>query len=138
MLDQFMEGFRKASESTLQVQQDILKQWTQQWMGITPFATGASSEWTRNFQQRWQTLAVETLNKHRESLDSTYRAGIQMIEQTFRLSEAKSPEELRKNAEELWRKMFDTIKAQYESQFEEFHRWTERSFEMAQRAQAQG
>jgi hypothetical protein len=136
MLDQLMEGFRKASESTLQIQQDMLKHWTQQWMGASPLAAGASSEWGRGFLQRWQEMAVEMLNKHRESLDATYRAGIQVIEQTFRLSEAKSSDDLRRTAEELWRKMFDTIKSQYETQFEEFHRWTERSFEMAQRPQS--
>jgi hypothetical protein len=134
MLDQFMEGFRKASESTLQAQQDMFKYWTQQWTGTNPMGA-ASGDWGRGIQQRWKDLAVEALNKQRGALDATYRAGIEVIEHTFRLSEARSAEDLRRAAEELWRKLFDTVKAQYESQFEEFNKWTERSFEMAQRPQ---
>jgi hypothetical protein len=134
MLDQFMEGFRKASESTLQAQQDMFKYLSQQWMA-TPSMGVAPTDWGRGFQQRWKDLAVDALNKQREALDATYRAGIEVIEHTFKMSEAKSPEDLRRAAEELWRKLFDSVKAQYESQFEEFHKWTERSFEMAQRPQ---
>jgi hypothetical protein len=134
MLDQFMEGFRKASESTLQAQQDMFKYWSQQWMNMPPLGA-ASPEMGRNIPQRWKDLAIEALTKQREALDATYRAGIEVIEHTFRLSEARSAEDLRRTAEELWRKLFDSVKAQYESQFEEFHKWTERSFEMAQRAQ---
>jgi hypothetical protein len=135
MLDQFMEGFRKASESTLQAQQDMFKYWTQQWTNMPSMGTAASSEWGRGLPQRWRDLAIDALNKQREALDANFRAGIEVIEHTFRMSEARSAEDLRRTAEELWRKLFDTVKAQYESQFEEFHKWTERSFEMAQRPQ---
>jgi hypothetical protein len=135
MLDQVLETFRKASESTFQVQQDMFRHWTQQWLGNAPITGVPSTEWSRNFQQRWLELTIDALNKHREAVDATYRAGIQIIEQSFRMSEAKSPEDLRRMAEDLWRKLFDTIKSQYESQFQEFHKWTERSFELAQRAQ---
>jgi hypothetical protein len=136
MLDQMMESFRKASESTLQAQQDMLKRWTQQWAVVPPMSGSPSTEWGRDFQQRWLEMTVDVLNKHRESIDATYRAGIQVIEQSFHLSEAKSSEDLRRMTEELWGKLFDTIKAQYESQFQEFQKWTERSFELAQGAQS--
>ena len=135
-LDQFMEGFRKASESTLQAQQDMFKYWTQQWSGTQQQGgMPAIPDWGRGLPQRWKDLAIDALNKQREALDATFRAGIEVIEHTFRMSEAKSAEDLRHTAEELWRKLFDTVKAQYESQFEEFHKWTERSFEMAQQPQ---
>jgi len=137
MLDQFMEGFRKASESTMQAQQDMLRYFSQQWMGTPPMG-GAPADWGRNLPHRWKDLAIEALKKQREALDATYRAGIEVIEHTFRMSEARSADDLRRTAEELWRKLFDSVKAQYESQFEEFHKWTERSFEMAQAQRPQG
>jgi hypothetical protein len=136
MLDQFMEGFRKASESTLQAQQDMFKYWSQQWTNMPPMGANVP-DLGRGIPQRWKELAIEALNKQREALDATYRAGIEVIGHTFKMSEARSAEDLRRTAEELWRKMFDTVKAQYESQFEEFHKWTERSFDMAQQ-RAQG
>ena len=71
MFDLLLESFRKASESSMQVPMDILKNLTQQ----LPSASGAAMEWSKTFQKRWAEFAIESLNKHRESLDSTYRSG---------------------------------------------------------------
>lgn len=133
MLEQPFEGFRKASESSLQLQQELFKHWAQQWMA-TPPSVGASTEWARNFQKRWIELTLDSLNKHRESLEAAYRSGIQLIEQAFRVSEAKSSEDYRKIAEDLWKKLFDTFKAQSETQLRELLKWAESSFDMAQKS----
>jgi hypothetical protein len=132
MIDQLFENVRKATESSLQLQQDMLRQFTQQWLYAQPAATGASTDWGRAFQKRWFELALETLNRHRESVDAAYKAGIQVIEQIFHTSEAQSPEEQRRMTEDLWRKLFDSFKAQQDTQFQEFQKWTEKSFEFAQ------
>ena len=80
MFDQIFEGVRKASESSLQMQQELFKYWTQQWSqapvpgGVVPSGVvpgGISPEWGRNVQKRWLDLVVEVLNRHRESIDST-------------------------------------------------------------------
>jgi hypothetical protein len=136
MFDQLFENFRKASESSLQMQQDIFKHLTQQWVAGAPNAAGASTEWTRAQQKRSLEMALELLNKHREALDSAYRSGIAVVEQTFRLSEAKSQEDYRRMVEDLWRKLFETVRDQSETQFKEFQRWSEKTVEMAQNAQA--
>jgi hypothetical protein len=132
MFDQLFESYRKASESWLQMQQDTLRQLTQQWMATPQNAAGVSTEWTRTFQKRWVDLTLEILNKHRESLDSMYKAGIQIIEQTFRVSEAKSSDDYRHMVEDLWRKLFETFKSQSETQMREFQSWTEKSIEIVQ------
>ena len=136
MIDQIFEGFRKASESSLQMQQEMFRQWTQQLQAVPESAAGLSTEWGRTFQKRWLDLALELLHKHRESLDTTYKSGIQLVEQSFRLSEAKSSEDYRKTAEDLWRKLFETYKDQSEAQFRDFQTWAERSFEMARTSEA--
>lgn len=136
MFEQLFETFRKASESTLQMQQDMFRYWSQQWTAAPPNMAGMSADWGRNLQKRWLELAVETMNKHREALDSTYRSGIQLIEQTFRVTDARSPDDYRRMTEELWRKLFDAFKNQSESQFREFQNLAERSFEMARKAEA--
>ena len=87
MLDQLFDTFRKASESSLHMQQDMFKYWTQQWSGASS-AAGNTGEWSKNYQKQ----VIDLLNKQREALDSAFKAGIQLIEQTFRASEAKSPE----------------------------------------------
>ena len=42
MLNQLFEDFSKASESSLQMQQEMLKVWTQQWLSSS-HTTGISS-----------------------------------------------------------------------------------------------
>jgi hypothetical protein len=135
MVDQLFDNFRKASESSLQMQQELFKQWTQQWTSVVPQA-GASSDGGRTVQKRWVALGVELLNKHRESLDATYKSGIQLIEQSFGASEAKSPDDYRRLTEELWAKLFETYKSQSEAQFNAFQDWTAKSAEAAQDARA--
>lgn len=127
MLDQLFDTFRKASESSLHMQQDMFKYWTQQLTGASS-AAGNNGEWSKNYQKQ----LVELLNKQREALDSAFKTGIQLIEQTFRASEAKSPDDYRRTMEDLWRTLIDTFKTQTETQVREFQKWSEKSFDMAQ------
>jgi hypothetical protein len=136
MFDQFVESFRRASESSMQTQQDWLKQWTQQWAMPGNLPMGPSSEWGRALQKRFADLTVEILNKHRESFDAGYKAGIQAIEQLFGAADVKSPEDYRRTAEDLWKKLFETFRSQYETQLQEFQKFTSASFDMAQKSQS--
>ena len=132
MDDQIFDTFRKASESSLQMQQEILKHWTERWAAGAPQAPNPSSEASQQVKKRWLALGIELLNKHRASLDETYAAGIQLIEQSFGAAEAKSPEEYRRLTEDLWRKLFDTYKNQSEAQFDAFKNWSTKSAEAVQ------
>jgi hypothetical protein len=141
MFDQIVDGVRKASESSLQLQQEMFRNWTRLWFSAAPPAAmsglpGVPGEWDRAGQKRWMELGLELLNKHREAIDGTYKAGIQIIEQTFHLSEAKSGDDYRKLVEELWRKLFDLQKEQAESQFRDFQQWIEKSAGLVQGARA--
>ena len=135
MLNQLFEDFSKASESALQMQQEMLRVWTQQWQSV-PQSAGISAETARALEKRWIELAIEMFNKHKETLESTYASGIQVIEQTFRLSEAKSSEDYRRMLEDLWRQLFKTSMDRSEAQLQDFRRWAEKSFEMAEKAAA--
>src|SRR5689334_20919883 len=112
MFAQLFDSFRKASESSLQAQQDLFKRWVQQWPSQPLGSNAATSEWTDAWQKRWLESTSEALNKHRELLDATYTSGIEVIEQTFKVGEAKSPEDYRRLVEALWRKLSDNFKAQ--------------------------
>jgi hypothetical protein len=63
-----------------------------------------------------------TLTRQGEIMDSAYRAATQMIEQIWRLSEAKSPNEYVRLVAGLWRKALDAAKTQSEAQLEELRR----------------
>lgn len=134
VFDQMFESFRRASESSLQMQQEMFKQWAPQWPSMPLNAATASADWTRTFQKRWIEFMTDSLNKQRESLDSVYKSGIQVIEQTFRLSEAKSPDDYRRMVEDLWRKMVEISKDQSETQLREFQKGVEKWLEMLPKA----
>jgi flagellin-specific chaperone FliS len=131
MFDSLLESSRKAWESSLQTQQDVLKQMTQQWTTLTPKA-GASVEYARTLQRRWLEMVFESLNKHRQSLDSLYQAGLDLLEHSIRLSDARSLEDCRRVTDELWRKVFEVSKVQSETQLHEAQKWAQKSLEIFQ------
>jgi hypothetical protein len=136
MFDQLIDGVRKASESSLQMQQEMFKHWTRLFSGPGADAGVRGVDWGRGSQKRWLELGVEMLNRHREAVDAIYKSGIQIIEQTFQVSEAKSAEEYRRMVEDLWRKLFDLQKEQSESQFRDFQTFYEKSAALVQDARA--
>jgi len=136
MIDQVFDNFRKASESTMQMQQDLFKQWTSQWTAAAPTMPGipaapaAWAEQAHTFQKRWLETLTDMLNKHRETLDSQYKAGIRALEESFRVNDAKSPDDFRRMTEELWRKGFETLKSSTESQIRDFQAATQKWCEL--------
>jgi hypothetical protein len=80
MFEQLVDGVRKASESSLHLQQELFRQWTRMWLSAAPPAgSAAPADFGRAAQKRWLELGLEMMHKHREALDSMYKAGIQII-----------------------------------------------------------
>ena len=135
MFDQVLDNLRKATDSTIQLQQEMYRQWFQQWTqmpGVPTPGTMLVSGWADQvhaFQRRWSQTVTDLLNKHRETVDSQYRAGIRTIEDAFRVGEAKDPAQFRKLTEELWRSSFDCMKTVMEAQVRDFQAATEKVFE---------
>jgi hypothetical protein len=132
MFDQVFDNFRKATETTMQAQQDLFRQWMSQWSAfpLTPQAPGGpASEQIRSHQKQWADNVTALMTRHCEALDAQYRAGIKTIEDALRTSEARSPEEFRKLTEELWRNSFEVLKQTIENQIRDFQtaieKWTE-------------
>jgi hypothetical protein len=125
MFDQLFDGFRKASESSIVAQQEMIKQWVQQWPTASLSAAGSAIERNSEFHKKWVESATGTLTRQRELLDTACKSGVQLIEQASRLSDARSPDDFRKLMEELWRKMFQGMKDQSEAQFVELRNASE-------------
>jgi hypothetical protein len=119
MFDQLFDGFRKASESSIVAQQEMMKQWVQQWPSASLSAAGSAIERNSALHKRWIESATGTLTRQRELLDTACKAGIQFIDQAARLTDARSPDDFRKLLEDLWRSVFQTMKEQSEAQFTE-------------------
>jgi hypothetical protein len=131
MFDQLVDGIRKASESSLHMQQEMLRNLTRVLLSSAPAGGGGTSGDNKAAQKRWLELGIETLHKHREALDSTYKSGIQIIEKTLHLAEVKSGEDYKKVAEDLSRTLFDLQKEQAENQLRDFQTLFEKSAVLA-------
>ncbi|MFO0907998.1 MAG: hypothetical protein U0794_06505 [Isosphaeraceae bacterium] len=144
MIDQVMEQFRRATESTLQIQQQLLQQWSQQWThlpfpgftgmpgmpgmpaGMTPPAFGTPmADQVQVFQKRMAAAVTDLLEKHRAALDAQYAAGIRTLEDAFRIGEAKDPAQLLRLTEEFWKHSFDCLKTLAEDQVKGFQAATQ-------------
>jgi hypothetical protein len=132
-LDQMFENFRKASTSSWQVQQDMLKQYAQQWpwSGNT---VAEPTEWAQQVQKRWTEFASETLDRSKQSLEVLYKLTVELIEMASRVRDAKSPDEYRRGVEEVRAKMFDVFKEQSDAQLRDFQKTAEKWFETLARA----
>lgn len=131
--DQMFESFRKASMSSFQLQQEMLKQWSQQWPWPLN-ATGAPVEWAQQFQKRWAEFTTEWLNRQRESTETMCKLAIQLVDFSSRFYESKSPEEYRRGMEEVRTKMFEAFKDQSDAQLRDFQKLSEKWFDVFSKA----
>ncbi len=131
MTEQIFDTYRKASESWMHTQQEMFRNATRGWASPWPDLSGPTEA-----RKRWLELTVEILNRHRESVDAFYKSLIQLVEQSSRISEAKSSEEARRATEELWGRWFESFKNQSESRMRDAQTFTEKSLELVQNAQA--
>jgi hypothetical protein len=129
-LDQLFESFQRASMSSIQMQQEMLKQWSTQWRFAPPNMPGVSVDWVQKLQKRCLEFSSESLNRQRELVDSMYKSLIQLVEQTERLSDSKTPEDYRRTADELRQKIFETFKDQSDAQLKEFQKTAEKWFDV--------
>jgi hypothetical protein len=137
MFDQLLESFRKASESSLfSQQQQLFKQWLQQWPGAASPNPSLHADWPQSLQKQWLDSMGELLNRHRELLDANYRKGTQLLEQAARASDSKSPDEYRRLLEDIWRTVSDTLKEQTEAQVRDIQKATQRWLDIAPKSQA--
>ncbi|MBV8676645.1 MAG: hypothetical protein JO355_05680 [Planctomycetaceae bacterium] len=122
MLDQILHQLRKTTESTIQLQHELSRQWIRHWSPLagatTPEAPAAPGPTAPGLapQGQWADALSDLLNRHREDLESVYRAGIDAIEDAFRAAETKDPTQLLTLTEELWWQAFATLRTAAESQ----------------------
>jgi len=155
MVDKILENYSKAVESTLKLQQEMLRNWTMQ---LSPFGTqvfefpmtGTSTSasatpaasasatpaaaWLEQLstaQRKCAEAVADMLKRHRETLDEEYRAGIRAIDDAFRLGEARNPEQFQRLSEELWRRNCEVLKTAVASQMHDVQSVMQKWYEAA-------
>ena len=131
MFEPVFENLRKATEATIQMQQDLFRKWVSFWPGVPgiPTIPAVGAEPFIKFQKKWTEFVGEIVKKQRETLEAQFSAGLKNIEEAFKLADVKNPEELRTKTIELWQKSFECIRQMYDSQVRDFlaavAKWTE-------------
>ena len=87
-------------------------------------------------QKKWADTVTEMLNKHRETLDAQYKAGIRTIEDAFKVGEAKDPQQFRRLTEELWKQSFECLNTVVESQMRDVQAAMQKCYEVASKSAA--
>jgi hypothetical protein len=160
MVDKILENYSKAVESTLKLQQEMLRSLTMQWppfgtqtseLPVTGTSTPASAtpasasatpasasatpaawlEQLRTAQKKCAEAVGDMLKRHQETLDEEYRAGIRAIDDVFRLGKASDPEQLRRLSEELWRRNCEVLKTAVTSQMHDVQSVMQKWYEAA-------
>jgi len=128
MFEQVFDNLRLATESSIHLQQELFKKWVSVWPGLVPAPKG-NGEKIQKAQKKWAEFVTDLVKKERETLEGQFSAGLKNIEEAFRLTEAKEPEELRAKTVELWQKSIDCMRQTYEAQMRDFQaavvKWTE-------------
>jgi hypothetical protein len=119
MFDPMFDNLRKATEMTVQMQQEMLKKWTT--LCPNPLSAAGWPEQVQKFQKKWAELVEETLNKQREVIEAQCNAGLKNLESAFELADAKDFEQLRRKTIELWQRSFDSLRQTFEGQLRSYH-----------------
>jgi hypothetical protein len=130
--DQVYESFRGAAESTLQMQQELFKQWTGAW-SIFPTVQSPWNEQVQKFQKDWTQATGEMTRKYLEAWERQYKTGVESLEGVFKLTQTKDPAEVRQKVLELWQKSFDCLKELAQAQMDNFQAAAEKWAAMAKK-----
>lgn len=158
MYEQVMENLRKATESSIQMQQEMMRKWTSLMPGMggesgvgagvgpgpSAFSPGAagnpvfpgSLEAFTKFQRAWEDAMSDVMQRQRQLVDSHYNAGLQAIHDMFRVGEARSPQEYQEKVLDLYRKSFESLRALSESQLRELKAAAEKWIQFAPKSNA--
>ncbi len=95
IFEEVFQNIRKASEANLKLQQEVFRQWTSLWPGMSTPQT----VWTdkvRDLQTKLSSTISDLARKHREVVDKQYDAAIESLDSALRMSESTTPEEFRR------------------------------------------
>src|SRR5262249_45173119 len=138
MFDQVLESLRKATEASVQVQQEMFKKWISLFPGVPAAAPlwGEQAQRFQQFQQQWAEIVKELIGRQREGIEQSFKLGLQNIEKAYHLGEVKTVEEMRARTVELWQKCFEGLRQAYEIPLREFQVATEKWLQLVTKSAA--
>jgi hypothetical protein len=135
--EQMFETFRKATETTMEAQQNLFRQWTTAWPGwaTMPKVQVPGIEQFQQFCKEWAQATAEVTRKNLEICECQYKAGLELLETAFKPGQINDPTEQRQKLTELWQKSFECLKQLAETQMKSFQTALEKWTELVKKAQ---
>jgi hypothetical protein len=118
MFENVMESFRRATEATVHLQQEMFNKWISLWSGLP--GPPVWQQQAKEVQKKWAETMHSLIKRRSEATEAQFKAGLANIQKAFQIAEAKSPEEWRAASLELWRQCFDELRKVHEAQVQAF------------------
>ena len=118
LFEEAIENLRKTAESNLEMQQEMFRQWSENWSGF-PQPQDAWRQKAQKFQKDWAKTAKELLDKHREVLDEQYQLAVDSLDEAFRVVQSSDPREFAERCKTMCRKSLETVRDAGELQAKE-------------------
>ena len=119
VLEEVFQNVRKAAEANLKMQQEVFSQWSSLWPGI-PTPQTAWVNQMQGFRKQWASTISDLARKHQKVIDAQYEAATDSLNAALNLSDASTPEEVRRRSEQFCRKTLDCMREVTEVQVREF------------------
>ena len=128
VFEEFFQNIRKAAETNLKLQQEAFSQWSSMWPGI-PTPQTAWVNQMQGFRKQWVSTVSELARKHQDVIERQYDSAIGSLDAALSMTDATTPEEVRRRSEQLCRKTLDCVREVTEVQVREFQeaitKWTD-------------
>lgn len=118
VLDEVFQNVRKATETSLKLQQEMFSQCSSLWPGL-PTPQSAWIDKVNQFRSQWKEAVSSLARKHGEVMERQYQSATESLEAALSITDASNPEEFRRRAEQLCRKSLDCMREVSESQIRE-------------------
>lgn len=131
MYEQMVENFRKVSEASVQMQQDLLKQWTSGSFSGFPMGSSTWLDQTMKVRKEWAEVLTDIARKQKSVFESRMDAGIKVMEDSLKLAQCKDLKEFKAASEDLWKKSVESAKELTETQVRQFQSAVEKCMSVA-------
>lgn len=147
-----LDNVLKATETTVSFQQELWRNIARPWWVEPAAATPTPSPepgpvagptetiteeaWPVQFEafhKKWTRSMDDLLSRHHATLDAQYEEGLKAIRGAFRAGRSRTPAELRRGVESVWKEGIASIKGLTEQQLDEFRAASEAWFEAVAR-----
>jgi len=134
MYEQMFDSWRKAAEQGLHMQQEMIRFWTNGLSGLPRAAMPMNlTDQLQKVQKEWTQGMSDMTRKYQEAWESHYKSGIKVLEDLFKMPEARNPDELRRRTEEFYRKSFEYMRDLSQTQVREFQSAMEKWMDVLKR-----